>query len=413
MRMAHLDIIDPIHDFVRVYDNELKIIDTPIFQRLRRIRQLSGAHLIYPGAQHTRFEHSLGVMHIASMAGQALAEKGIVSSDDIQNLRLAGLLHDIGHGPFSHLFEEIFEEKRKISHEDLGRDIILKTEIGDIISKNGFDKKLITKLAFGDSKFQFMNEIISGVLSADIMDYLLRDGYFTGAEHAKIDHHRLTYSLDVYKNKLALDKSSLVNFETMMISRFQMFKAVYFHKTVRAGEVMLLEAMDLAEDELGLSSMNLDEYLKLSDDVILAKLLNLPEHNSKLKASKKIATNYLNRNLFKSVFESTLAGKAITKKRMHELREEISKKSKIDINEIFVDSSNTPSIPLSPSKKESKSIILLENNGNKTTAKEMLISQIQLVSVMSGFMKILRVYTPAKNRKKVEMAAKSILGDLR
>jgi len=411
--MAHLDIIDPIHDFVRVYDNELKIIDTPIFQRLRRIRQLSGAHLIYPGAQHTRFEHSLGVMHIASMAGQALAEKGIVSSDDIQNLRLAGLLHDIGHGPFSHLFEEIFEEKRKISHEDLGRDIILKTEIGDIISKNGFDKKLITKLAFGDSKLQFMNEIISGALSADIMDYLLRDGYFTGAEHAKIDHHRLTHSLDVYKNKLALDKSSLVNFETMMISRFQMFKAVYFHKTVRAGEVMLLEAMDLAEDELGLSSMNLDEYLKLSDDVILAKLLNLPEHNSKLKASKKIATDYLNRNLFKSVFESTLAGKAITKKRMHELRGEISKKSKIDINEIFVDSSNTPSIPLSPSKKESKSIILLENNGNKTTAKEMLISQIQLVSVMSGFMKILRVYTPAKNRKKVEMAAKSILGDLR
>jgi HD superfamily phosphohydrolase len=413
MRMAHLDIIDPIHDFVRVYDNELKIIDTPIFQRLRRIRQLSGAHLIYPGAQHTRFEHSLGVMHIASMAGQALAEKGVVSSDDIQNLRLASLLHDIGHGPFSHLFEEIFEEKRKISHEDLGRDIILKTEIGDIISKNGFDKKLITKLAFGDSKLQFMNEIISGVLSADMMDYLLRDGYFTGAEHAKIDHHRLTHSLDVYKNKLALDKSALVNFETMMISRYQMFKAVYFHKTVRAGEVMLLEAMDLAEGELGLSSMNLDEYLQLSDDVILAKLLNLPEHNSKLKASKKIATNYLNRNLFKSVFESTLTGKAITKKRMHELREEISKKSKIDINEIFVDSSNTPSIPLSPSKKESKSIILLENNGNKTTAKEMLISQIQLVSVMSGFMKILRVYTPANNRKKVEMAAKSILGDLR
>jgi len=413
MKMTHLDIIDPIHDFVRVYDNELKIIDTPIFQRLRRIRQLSGAHLIYPGAQHTRFEHSLGVMHIASMAGQALAEKGVVSFDDIQNLRLAGLLHDIGHGPFSHLFEEIFEEKRKISHEDLGRDIILKTEIGDIISKNGFDKKLITKLAFGDSKLQFMNEIISGVLSADIMDYLLRDGYFTGAEHAKIDHHRLTHSLDVYKNKLALDKSSLVNFETMMISRYQMFKAVYFHKTVRAGEVMLLEAMDLAEGELGLSSMNLDEYLQLSDDVILAKLLNLPEHNSKLKASKKIATDYLNRNLFKSVFETTLTGKAITKKRMQELREEVSKKSKIDINEIFVDSSNTPSIPLSPSKKESKSIILLENDGNKTTAKEILISQIKLVSAMSGFMKILRVYTPAKNRKKVEMAAKSILGDLR
>ena len=412
MKKAHLDIIDPIHDFVRVNSNELKIIDTPIFQRLRRIRQLSGAHLIYPGAQHTRFEHSLGVMHMASMAGHVLHEKGIVSSDNIQNLRFAGLLHDIGHGPFSHLFEELLQ-KRKMSHEDMGKDIILKTQIGDLISANGFDKKFITKLAFGDSKFQFMNEIISGALSADIMDYLLRDGYFTGAEHAKIDHNRLTYSLDVYKNKLALEKSALVNFETMMISRYQMFKAVYFHKTVRAGEVMLLESMYLAEEELGLSSISLDEYLKLTDEVILSKLLNLPERNSKLRIAKKIATDYLNRNLFKSVFEVSVTGNAITKKRMQSIREEVSKKSKVDINEIFVDSSNTPSIPLTPSKKESKSIIILERDGVKATAKEIPISDIRLVSVMSGFMKILRVYTPANNRKKVEIAAKSILNDLK
>ena len=412
MKKTHLDIIDPIHDFVRVNSNELKIIDTPIFQRLRRIRQLSGAHLIYPGAQHTRFEHSLGVMHMASMAGHVLHEKGIVSSDNIQNLRFAGLLHDIGHGPFSHLFEELLQ-KRKMSHEDMGKDIILKTQIGDLISANGFDKKFITKLAFGDSKFQFMNEIISGALSADIMDYLLRDGYFTGAEHAKIDHNRLTYSLDVYKNKLALEKSALVNFETMMISRYQMFKAVYFHKTVRAGEVMLLESMYLAEEELGLSSISLNEYLKLTDEVILSKLLNLPERNSKLRIAKKIATDYINRNLFKSVFEVSVTGNAITKKRMQSIREEVSKKSKVDINEIFVDSSNTPSIPLTPSKKESKSIIILERDGVKATAKEIPISDIRLVSVMSGFMKILRVYTPANNRKKVEIAAKSILNDLK
>ena len=412
MKKKHLDIIDPIHDFVRVYGNELKIIDTPIFQRLRRIRQLSGAHLIYPGAQHTRFEHSLGVMHIASMAGHALNEKGIISSNDIQDLRFAGLLHDIGHGPFSHLFEELLQ-KKKHSHEDIGKEIILKTTIGDLISKSGFDKKFITKLAFGDSKFQFMNEIISGALSADIMDYLLRDGYFTGAEHAKIDHNRLTNSLDVYKNKLALDKSALVNFETMLISRYQMFKAVYFHKTVRAGEVMLLESMELAEEELNLTSMVLDDYLELSDDVILSKLLNLPEHNSKLKTAKKIAIDYQNRNLFKSVFELALTGGTIGKKRLDDIREEISKRSKVDIDEIFVDSSNTPSIPLSPSKKESKSIILLEEVNNKTQAKEIQISNIHLVSVMSGFMKILRVYTPSQNRKKVEIAAKSILGDLK
>jgi HD superfamily phosphohydrolase len=302
MKKTHLDIIDPIHDFIRVSGPELKIIDNPIFQRLRRIRQLSGAHLTYPGAQHTRFEHSLGVMHISGQAGQALQEKGILKKDDIENLRLAALLHDIGHGPFSHLFEEVLQEKRKISHEEIGKRIILKTEIGDSLSKSGYDKKFITKLAFGDSKLQFMNEIISGVLSADMMDYLLRDGYYTGAEHAKIDHKRLTQSLEVYQKKLALEKSALYSFESMMHSRYQMFKAVYFHKTVRSAEVMLLESMRLADEELGLTSLNLIDYVELTDESVLLKLLSLSGRTSELRRAKKIAEDYQNRQLLKCVF---------------------------------------------------------------------------------------------------------------
>ena len=411
MKKNYLDIIDPIHDFIRVYNSELKIIDSPIFQRLRRIKQLSGAHLIYPGAQHTRFEHSLGVMHIASMASNSLKEKGILKSHDIRDIRLAALLHDIGHGPFSHLFEEVLEKRQKISHEDIGKKIILKTEIGDSISKSGFDKRFICKLAFGDSKFQFMNELISGALSADIMDYLLRDGYFTGAEHAKIDHNRLTYSLDVFKDQLALDKSALVNFETMMISRYQMFKAVYFHKTVRAGEVMLLEAMDLARNELGLTSMNVDEFVKLTDDSILADLLSLPENKSDLKIAKKIAEDYEQRKLFKCVFETDFNNNTkIGKKRLNQIKHDIMRKSKVAENEVFVDSSTTSSMPLSPSKKESNYIILVTDNGKKTVATKIPISKIPIVSTMSGFMNNLRVYTPSKNRKKVEIAAKSVIG---
>ena len=411
MKRTHLDIIDPIHDFIRAYGVEIKIIDNPIFQRLRRIRQLSGAHLTYPGAQHTRFEHSLGVMHIAGQAGQALQEKEIIKSDDIENLRIAALLHDIGHGPFSHLFEEVAQRKKKSSHEQLGRDLILKTEIGDLISKSGFDKKFITKLAFGDSKFQFMNEIISGALSADIMDYLLRDGYFTGAEHAKIDHKRITQSLDVYHKKLALEKSALYSFESMMHSRYQMFKAVYFHKTVRYTEVMLLESIRLAYDELGLSSMSLEDYILLSDEYLLSKLISLPSHTSELRRAKKIAQDYQNRELFKCVYERILTRKEqFSKIKSTQLKKEISKRSKVDENEIFVDSSITPSIPLTPSKKESKSLILVTKDGTKVSAKEIPISQIPLVSTMSGFMNILRVYTYSKNRKKVEIAAKSILG---
>ena len=411
MKKSHLDIIDPIHDFIRVYDHELSIIDNPIFQRLRRIRQLSGAHLTYPAAQHTRFEHSLGVMHIASQAGHALHEKGILKSDDIEILRLSGLLHDIGHGPFSHLFEEIIQEK-KISHEDFGKEIILKSEIGDSLSKNGFDKKLVTKVAFGDSKFQYMNEIVSGALSADMMDYLLRDGYFTGAEHAKIDHKRITQSLDVHKKKLALERSALYSFESMMHSRYQMFKAVYFHKTVRSAEVMLLEALRLSDDEFGFTNFNVNEFVNLTDEYVLSTLIS--SKSPKLKRARQLAQDYQNRKLLKCVFERILTGRINLKKiRTDELRTSISKKSKIDENEIFVDSSVTPSIPLAPSKNESTSIILITNENGKSTAKEMPISQIPVVSAISGFMNILRIYTHQKNRKKVEIAAKSILGDLK
>ncbi|MCH8914497.1 MAG: HD domain-containing protein [Thaumarchaeota archaeon] len=411
MKKNYLDIIDPIHDFIRVYEHELSIIDNPIFQRLRRIRQLSGAHLIYPAAQHTRFEHSLGVMHIASLAGHTLNEKEIFKSDDIEILRLAGLLHDIGHGPFSHLFEEMIQ-KKKISHEDFGKEIILKSEIGDILSKNGFDKKLITRIAFGDSKFQYMNEIISGTLSADMMDYLLRDGYFTGAEHAKIDHKRITQSLDIHQKKLALERSALYSFESMMHSRYQMFKAVYFHKTVRAAEVMLLEALRLSDDEFGFTSFNLNEFVKLTDEYVLSNLIS--SKSTKLKRARQFALDYQNRKLLKCVFERILNSRTNLKKtKTDELRTCISKKSKVDENEIFVDSSITPSIPLAPSKNESKSIILITNENGKSLAQEIPISEIPVVSAFSGFMNILRIYTPQKTRKKVEIAAKSILGDLK
>ena len=414
MKKSHLDIIDPIHDFIRVFDSELTVIDSPIFQRLRRIRQLSGAHLTYPGAQHTRFEHSLGVMHIAGQAGQALQEKGFIKSDDISNLRLAALLHDIGHGPFSHLFEEIMQEKKKVSHEEIGRKIILKTEIGDLLSKSGYDKNFISKLAFGKSKLQFMNEILTGSLSADMMDYLQRDGYYTGAEHAKIDHKRITQSLDVHQKKLALERSALYSFESMLHSRYQMFKAVYFHKTVRSAEVMLLESIRLADKELGFTSLSIDEYVEFTDESMLSKLLSISTTNQDLKRAKKFAVDYQNRQLLKCVFERILTNYTnLGKKKTNELRRKLSNKSKVPENEIFIDTSVTTSIPLAPSKKELKSIILITKDDHKTQAKKISISKIPLVSTMSGFMNILRIYTTHRNRKKVEIVAQSILGGLK
>lgn len=399
-----LDIVDPIHDFIRVHDTELKIIDSPIFQRLRRIRQLSGAHLTYPSAQHSRFEHSLGVMHIAGQAAISLKEKGFLKTDQIQEIRLAALLHDVGHGPFSHLFEEVLQIKKKISHEEIGKKIIQESEIGDILSKSGFDKKHITKLAFGYPKYRFVNEIISGSLSADMMDYLQRDGYFTGAEHAKIDHKRIIQSLDVYRTKLALEKSALYSFESMILSRYQMFKAVYFHKTVRSAEVMMLESIRLADDDCGFTDLNLDDYTKLTDEFVIAQILALPNHTSEQRRAKKFATDYQNRRLLKCVYE-----KIMTQKSDHseQIRDKIAKKSKTNKDNVFVDTSGTFSVPLTPAKEKTKSITLITHSKKPT---EIPFSKIPVVSSMAESMNILRVYTLDNNRKKVEMAAKSILG---
>jgi HD superfamily phosphohydrolase len=401
----YLDIVDPIHNFIRVYETELKIIDSPIFQRLRRIRQLSGAHLTYPGAQHSRFEHSLGVLHIAGQAAMALKEKGLLSSDQIRDIRLAALLHDVGHGPFSHLFEEVLQIKKKISHEEIGRRLILHSEIGDILAKSSINKKFITKLAFGDSKYRFVNEIISGSLSADMMDYLQRDAYFTGAEHAKIDQQRIIRSLDVYKSKLALDRSALYSFESMILSRYQMFKAVYFHKTVRSAEVMMLESIRLADDECGFTSLNLDDYVKMTDEFVVSRILGLSESTKELRRAKKFAEDYQNRRLLKCVFEKIMTH---PQKLQDQIRDKIARKSKVDRSEIFVDTSTTSSLPLTPSKEKTRSIILISRDSR--SAKEIPFSKIPVVSSMSESMNILRIYTAQQHRKKVEIAAKSILG---
>jgi hypothetical protein len=175
---------------------------------------------------------------------------------------------------------------------------------------------------------------------------------------------------------------------------------------------MLLEALRLSDDEFGFTSFNMNEFVKLTDEYVLSILLS--SKSSKLKRARKFAEDYQNRKLLKCVFERILTSKTLLGKiKTNEIRSLLSKKSKVSEDEIFVDSSVTPSIPLAPSKKESKQIILITNENGKSQAQELDISEIPVVSAISGFMNILRVYTAQKNRKKVEIAAKSILGDLK
>ncbi|HKZ61585.1 MAG TPA: HD domain-containing protein [Nitrososphaera sp.] len=404
------EITDPVHRYIRFSQVEKEVIDSPAFQRLRRIRQLAGAHLVYPSAQHSRFEHSLGAMHVAGLAGETLLGKGYIDHVEmVQDLRLGALLHDIGHGPFSHLFEEVLEYNSNTTHEEMGKRIIMQSEIADILARHGHSTEQVCRLSFGQSKVNFMNEIISGGLSADIMDYLPRDGLFTGAEYAKVDYHRLVSSLEVSKSRLAINKSALNSLESMLISRYEMFKAVYFHKTVRAAEVMLIRAMIAADEALELTdTSSLHNYLGLTDEATLERLCALG--GGKHEFAGKMARDYRDRRLLKSVYEKFLHKRdrqRMDRKALQATASRIADAAGVDRNHVFVDASRAPSMPLTPSKEEMYSVLVVD----KDRVYEMPVSELPLVESISGFFDMLRVYTTAENRGKVERSVKKVLGD--
>ena len=404
------EITDPIHKYIRMTDIEKKLIDTEVFQRLRKIRQLAGAHLVYPSAQHTRFEHSLGVMHLAGLAAETLLDKGyITNKEDVESLRIAALLHDIGHGPFSHLFEEVLSENesKKINHEIIGKKIIKETIILDILGKYGYDGDYVCKLSFGESQNMFYNEIIAGSLSADIMDYLPRDSFFTGAEYGKVDYYRLISSFEVLSNgHLGINKSAINSLESMLISRYQMFKAVYFHKTVRAGEVMLLHSLMSADKQLNFSNFCIEEYLAYTDEKTIDIICSLKGN----KFASDLALDYKKRKLLKCVYEKFLQNKhnafnkELAGKKIRDFLEGVTEYLDIDERFIFIDISRAPSMPLTPSKEELNSIMLVDNNFEFETP----TSDIPLIDSITGFLDMIRIYTPERNREKLEKVLRNI-----
>ena len=410
MRFAG-EITDPIHRYIRFSETEREIVDTVIFQRLRGIRQLAGAHLVYPSAQHSRFEHSIGTMHIAGYAGETLLSKGYFGDEDkVQQLRLAALLHDVGHGPFSHLFEEVLMEKHNMNHEDMGKQIICRSEISDILGKHGYNSSDICKLSFGQSNIQFFNEIISGALSADMMDYLPRDSLFTGVEYGKIDYHRLISSFEVTTDgHLAINKSALYSLESMLISRYEMYKAVYFHKTVRSAEVMLLRSIMLADEQLNLTDKTLNKYLSLTDEITLERIRLLGNDN---KSAVRLAQDYKSRKLLKCVYEKFLHSHDKLNRKLHakalfRLESRISEIAQLKKeNTVFVDASSASSMPRTPTKEEISSILLIEKEHEYETP----VSEIPLIASIAGTLDMLRVYTTAENRDTVEECTNKVLG---
>lgn len=399
---------------------ERELIDSPFVQRLRRIHQLAGSYLVYPGATHTRFEHVVGTMHVAGQIAESLAKSSEMEENLVQEVRLAALLHDVGHGPFSHMYEEVLSEKEVTSHEDISQRVILETSIRDILEKNGYSAKKMSRFAVGrqDSKPPFMNEIIAGGLSADMMDYLPRDSYFTGVEYGKVDAQRVIDSLHVANGHLVIDDAALYAFEALLLARYEMFKAVYFHRTVRAAELMLIRSMKLADNTLGLTDLSeIERYLELTDEVVLQSLLSLEASTPGLKEAKRLARDFRDRRLVKCAYEKLVQRKGGTVGRIFAAEvartravSDIARAAKVDPAQVYLDVPTTPSVPYTYSKEILTSVGLLRAEGGRRAVTALPLEKLPLVGSIAGYMDMLRVYTEAKSRSAVEKATSRLFG---
>ncbi len=225
--MSYTLINDPLYGFVQITDPLIKrVIDHPYFQRLRRIKQMGMSDLIFPGANHTRFQHSLGTMHLAQKAIKTLERKDKKLSDINQKaLQLAALLHDIGHGPFSHSSEELF--LKNTDHENFTIKIVERLN-------QEFNGELQTALAIlkGNHKYKFLSQLIDSQIDLDRLDYLNRDSYFIGMSRVNFDVYRIIEMIDVNEkdNSLVYEFKSRHNIERFLFDRRFMFRQVYGHK---------------------------------------------------------------------------------------------------------------------------------------------------------------------------------------
>jgi hypothetical protein len=359
-------------------------------------------------------------MHVAGEIAESLVQNSGMDSNQVEEIRLAALLHDVGHGPFSHMYEEVLAEKSKVTHEDISQRIVLKTSVGDVLQEHGFSPKKMSALAVGkrDSGPHFMNEIIAGGLSADIMDYLLRDSYFTGVEYGKVDTQRVANSLYAIGGHLVLDDAALYAFEALLLARYEMFKAVYFHRTVRAAELMLVHSMKLADDSLGLTDFSdLEKYLDLTDEIVLHKLATLEPSTRELKEARQLAVDFRNRRLVKCAFERLFQRKDRVMERLFaqsRMREQVVRSladgAKVDRMQVYLDVPATPSVPYTSSREALTQLRVIGGEGEKRALKTISINELPLVGSIAGFMDVLRVYTAAEHRKSVERATTLLFG---
>jgi len=251
-------VLDPVHGYIELDDLVQDLLSTPQMQRLRRVRQLGFSNLVYPGANHSRFEHSLGTMHLASTLTRGLDS---IEEDKKTEIKAAALLHDIGHGPFSHVTENVIDKYTRRRHDDV-KEILGKGEVREVLSKYGISPGNLVKHIKGETS---LGQILSSEIDVDRMDYLVRDAHYTGVAFGVVDYNRLIKQMNFYEDRLVVDYGGLKAAESLLVSRFWMNTSVYYHHVTRISEAMCSRAV-----EYMIENNELDPFrLRYMDDIDL------------------------------------------------------------------------------------------------------------------------------------------------
>ncbi|WP_439026462.1 HD domain-containing protein [Haloarchaeobius sp. DT45] len=351
-------IKDSVHDHIEVDGVARALLDTPEMQRLRHIAQLGTASLVYPSANHTRFEHSLGVYHNACRALDHLGVEG----KNAEKVRAAALLHDVGHGPFSHNLEPLTHRRTGKYHDDV-HELFERGAVGEVLREYDIAPHEIADLVAGDGRY---GQIVSGELDVDRMDYLVRDAHHTGVPYGTIDHARLLRELTFADGELVLDEGNVQTAESLLVARALMTPTVYGHHVARISKAMLRQA---GERLLDTTETTPEELRRMDDHDLLYTLRNC-------ESTAELARRFDHRDLFKravwaeydDVPDSLLAAEH-EDIRGYEL--EIADEAGLSSGQVILD------VPGEPSMKESSTRVLVNGEARRLDEQSPLVQALQ------------------------------------
>ncbi|ELY56855.1 metal-dependent phosphohydrolase HD sub domain protein [Natronococcus amylolyticus DSM 10524] len=383
-------IKDSVHDHIRIDGVARALLDTPEVQRLRRIAQLGTVSLVYPSANHTRFEHSLGVYHLACEALEGLGIEG----KQAERVHAAAMLHDVGHGPFSHNLESLTYRRTGRYHDDVG-ELLADGQVGDVLREHDLEPKAVAGLVAGEGRF---GQLVSGELDVDRMDYLVRDAHHTGVPYGTIDHGRLVRELTFTDDELVLDEGNVQTAESLLVARALMNPTVYSHSVARISKAMLRRAAErlLEAPEAGVDA----ETLQRMDDYDLTVALRNCE------ATSAFSRRLDHRDLFKRAVWAEIddvPGGIIESdhEAIRQFEREIADRVDVDPAHVILD------VPGRPSMTESTSRVLVNGDVRQLGQQSPLVEALRAAQYSQWR---LGVYSPTELRERVGRAAVEVLG---